>query len=631
MDKITDLDYKESMLLLEELKPLDTDVNKKVFYLIQNLGLSIQEALDYVVNDSPLMWSKVYLNWNAKEYQKVILQQGKEKLLLVLRLGRRLGKTECDCILTLWYAIRQPNPTESGQYNILIIAPFEAQVKLIFDRLKQLIYSSELLTSMITRDIQNRIEFSNGTIITGMTAGSKNNTGAANTRGQHANLIILDECDYMGSEQISNIINIRNEYPTRIKIIATSTPCGKHEEYYHWCVDASYHYRVKKEDMENFRFTGYEYCENKDKDDQGRSTGNGWTEVFAPSIVNEKLLEVNQDTGLTYLEELRSQLSEMRFLQEVMAEFGEQETGVYSHELIDAAIDEGKRVNLKYVTEMEETEAKRYKDRRGVIRILGCDWDKSQTGTHMVIVEFDKRFKNNRGEIEPKFKIIYHEEIPKSQFTYLNATDRIKQLNEEYHLNHIAIDKGYGEVQIELLHKYGMEHPESGILNKLRAYQFSEKIEVTDPFTNKKDKKPLKPFMVTNSVILFERGKIVLNPRDKVLKEQFEQYTIKSTSSTGLPIYSDENEHSLDCVNMALLNFALNYDSLFKTMIRTTILGVRQLISNDFDEVKSRDIEKTNPYKLKVVGPKLKPKVLDLGAKPKKKSRMKAMCSRRGF
>ena len=47
--------------------------------------------------------------------------------------------------------------------------------------------------------------------------------------------------------------------------------------------------------------------------------------------------------------------------------------------------------------------------------------------------------------------------------------------------------------------------------------------------------------------------------------------------------------------------------------------------------LKSRDIEKTNPYKLKVVGPKLKPKVLDLGAKPKKKSRMKAMCSRKGF
>ena len=54
-----------------------------------------------------------------------------------------------------------------------------------------------------------------------------------------------------------------------------------------------------------------------------------------------------------------------------------------------------------------------------------------------------------------------------------------------------------------MLDLYGEQHPETGISQKLRAYQFSEKVEVTDPFTKKKDKKPLKPLMVTYSVILF--------------------------------------------------------------------------------------------------------------------------------
>ena len=90
------------------------------------------------------------------------------------------------CILILWYAYTQINACEEGRYDILIITPYETQVDLIFDRLKQLIDGSPLFKGMITRDVYHRRELSNGTKIKGLTAGTKSSSGAASTRGQHA-------------------------------------------------------------------------------------------------------------------------------------------------------------------------------------------------------------------------------------------------------------------------------------------------------------------------------------------------------------------------------------------------------------------------------------------------------------
>lgn len=613
MDKIVDLEQTECLDLINELKYLDKDLSKKVMFALKNYDLDIQEALDYVVNQNPTLWAKTYLNWEPKDHQFKVLEQGSKRKTLVLRLGRRLGKSECMCILILWYAANQPNIAPNGQYNILIITPYDNQVELIFTRLKQLIYGSELLTSMVDRDIHHLITFTNGTIIKGLTAGSKNNSGADNTRGEHADVIIMDEVDYIGSKQISNIINIRNEHPERIKMITASTPCGKHEEYYEWCTNATYHYRVSEEDIKNYTFSDYEYSENKE-------TGNGWTEVYAPSTVNKELLKVNPDTGITYLEELKSQFTDMRYEQEVMARFGEQETGVYKHEFIQAAIQEGARIGLKYISEMDEEEQRKAILTKHGERYLAVDWDKSSTGTHIVVVEYDRRLRGIQNNLEPKLKVILHEEIPRSQFTYTNATNRVIELNEWLNIDHITVDEGYGLTQIEMLHKYGIENPESGICGKLKGYQFSEKIETRDPFTNKVTNKPFKPFMVNSSVLMFERGLIALNPRDKVLIKQLQEYSIKSFSSTGAPIYTDENEHSLDCLNLNIITFRMNNDKLFRTITQTTIRGLKELESIGGDNIDRRLHLMEERAKLRVMDEKPHYKLVDL-TKPRRRNK----------
>ena len=63
----------------------------------------------------------------------------------------------------------------------------------------------------------------------------------------------------------------------------------------------------------------------------------------------------------------------------------------------------------------------------------------------MVAVELDTFHKNENGVIDPKFKVLFRIEIPRSQFTYKNALDRIIQLNDDFDFDWIAIDRGYGE------------------------------------------------------------------------------------------------------------------------------------------------------------------------------------------
>lgn len=575
--------------VIKLLTPLDSKIDKRVQYAMTQFNMAKNEALEYIVTDNPILWAKVYLDWGARDYQFAILTEGKKSKKLVLRLGRRLGKTDDMCVLILWFAYTQYNKGPNNQYDIIIATPYETQIDLIFKRLHQLIEVSPLLGGLISRDVHHNICFNiNGVTsnILGLTAGANNATGGANsTRGQRADVIILDECDYIGSNQVTNILNIRNEAPERIRLICASTPSGKHEEYYRWCVGASKKYFPTQGDIKNNRFTGYM------TEEKAVGEGNGWTEIYAPSNVNKELLKINPDTLQTYLEDIRDELSEMRYVQEVMAEFGEEELGVYQKKYIYEAIKEGERLGYRYITKWSKQDREAYLKRTQgqCIRILGVDWDKYAAATNMVCMEFDRFHQDADGRIVPLFKMLFRIEIARSDFTYVNAMNKIIELNDEYKFDWIAIDRGYGEVQLEMLHKYGLEHEETGLADKVIGYQFSQKIEVTDPYTRKKDSKDLKPFMVNNSVNLFEKGKIILDPKDKTMIQQLEEYRVKSISASGKPIYTDENEHAIDSMNLALLAFEQHHGELLKKVFSIKTIFIGTLDNRDVD-VKSRTL-----------------------------------------
>jgi replicative DNA helicase len=359
----------------------------------------------------------------------------------------------------------------------------------------------------------------------------------------------------MGEKEITNILNLRNESPETIRLIAASTPCGKRGSYYKWCTQASVTYTAIVDAI------NINYKVRFNKTDKPKGEGNGWIQFYAPSTVNKELLKINPDTGQSYIDDFRDELTEERFEQEVMALFGNEALGVFNKDYIDYAFAAGKY--QKYYNRMSISERVEWKKRHVLHKkIFGIDWDRVSAGPSLVGVLFD--------ESGFKFKVFLRIELPRTEFTYIDAVNEIIKWNKEIDPDWIYMDRGAGDVQFEMFQKYGRQYPESGLQKKVVANSLAEKTNIFDIFTRKRVKHPLKPTMINNAVLVFER-KAILIPKDKKLKTQLEEYKIKHITQGGVPVYQDGNDHFVDALARALFGFAKQYDELFKITVSTKI------------------------------------------------------------
>ena len=172
-----------------------------------------------------------------------------------------------------------------------------------------------------------------------------------------------------------------------------------------------------------------------------------------------------------------------------------------------------------------------------------------------------------------KFQVIKRVEVPRGEYSYDNAVNKIIELNEIYNPAFIYCDAGSGEYQIERLHIYGDEHPSSGLKNKVKRWQFSNALDVIDPITGEMHKEPLKQFMVNQLTISFERDRMMLSPFDEVLAHQLQAYEVEKTGANGRPIFTSKDEHFVDAIGLAHLAFTLEFKEL------TNIIKERRLAS----------------------------------------------------
>lgn len=87
-----------------------------------------------------------------------------------------------------------------------------------------------------------------------------------------------------------------------------------------------------------------------------------------------------------------------------------------------------------------------------------------------------------------------------------------------------------------------------------------------DPITKEMDKKPLKPFMVNQLQIAFERDRLILSPWDDVLKKQLTDYEVEKITEAGVPKYTSENEHFVDALGLAYLAMVLEFKNITGTV-----------------------------------------------------------------
>lgn len=350
----------------------------------------------------------------------------------------------------------------------------------------------------------------------------------------------MDEIDYMDRDGIDAVTAIAMEDPKRIGIWVSSTPTGKRDFFYDVCTNPE---------------TGYK-------------------SYYFPSMVNP-------DFDETLDSEYRATMTEQGYIHEVLAEFGEETVGVFNK----AAVERAKTQYPYSYRELNSYEREQYKkqgfDLDKIVyfpeytkknpappahRIIGVDWDKFGAATQIIITEFD--------EILKKFRVAKRYEIPRGDFTYDNAVNKLIELNDIWNPKFLYVDAGSGEYQIEALRKHGLENPESGLLHKVKRIQFSEMIEIRDPATREIDKKDAKNFMVNQTSILLERDQIVLSPFDDMVWKQMMDYQVVRVNQSGKPVYTSENEHALDGLMLTILGFTLEFPDI--TMILEKVQVARK-------------------------------------------------------
>lgn len=401
--------------------------------------------------------------------------------------------------------------THKGRPQV-VVTPYDSQVSVIFEMLRGFIANSPELQGSVasmTKAPYHKIEFMNGSIIKGFTAGTRSGAGAGSVRGQAGDWVYMDEVDYMTDADYETIYAVAADQATK-GVWISSTPTGRRGKFWEACMNS----RLAEEHRDRV-----------------------WTEFYYPSMVNP-------GWGPKMEADFRTQLTDQGYVHEVMAEFGEETVGVFKKEFIDRA-----RTDYDYVQ----------LPKHRAIRVIGVDWDKYGDASQMVVMEYNAE--------AGKFQILNRIEIPKSDFTLDNGVKKIIELNKIYHPEAIYVDRGYGEYQVEILHKYGMDHPDSELHKKVVGISFAESKSVMDPWTRISENKPIKPFMVNQLTVLFERDRMIISDKDEMIIRQLENYRVLKKTVTNQPIYTNEDEHTIDCMMLCTLGFIEKFPQIIATII----------------------------------------------------------------
>ena len=288
--------------------------------------------------------------------------------------------------------------------------------------------------------------------------------------------------------------------------------------------------------------------------------------------------------------EFRASLTASGYVHEVEAEFGVQDTGVFNKDDLDRA-----RTFYNYAYNpldyYQENDIRRGARQQPEMLLydeynpapfnrfvtVGVDFDKYQASSSIVVLSYNMKFR--------QFMVLKRYELPRAEYSYDTAVNAIIEVNKVYNPAWIYCDRGSGEYAIERLHIYGDEHPETGLKNKVRGWSFSNKIDIYDPITGEKEAKPMKPFMVNQLQIAFERNNMILSPWDDIIYKQLIDYEVEKITASGIPTFSSINEHYIDALGLAYLAMVLEFKKLtgviedFETATKTEIMSNTHLIN----------------------------------------------------
>ncbi|MFE4029180.1 hypothetical protein ACFX4N_23785 [Priestia sp. YIM B13551] len=374
----------------------------------------------------------------------------------------------------------------------------------------------------------------------------------------------------MSDKDFEAIYAITFEAPNRIGTMIASTPTGRRGMFYKVCTEMKLNQDVKMDESNRYDMKTYDRIEAE-----------GWQEFYYPTMVNPEWSEKME-------RELRKQFSEVAYEHEVLAEFGTEMVGVFNKDYIDEAAN----IGYNYTTVPANN---------GPIAI-GVDWDKFGNATQIVVTQYNpfdpRRPRPELGDLEQRygrFQVINRIEIPKGEFTYDNAVKKIIELDVIYSPFAIYCDRGAGEYQIELLRK--------ALGDKVKGVHLGSSQLVRDPHSREYDKKPLKPFIVNQTVLMLERGQLRIPHRDmdETIARQMTNYqVVRFSAKTGEATYTDVDEHALDAMMFGLLAFINEKPEIAATIIeKPNARTIAQVKTTSTDPFKQQESTKSNDSELR--------------------------------
>ncbi|MFA7628810.1 MAG: terminase family protein [Candidatus Dojkabacteria bacterium] len=479
------------------------------------------------------------------KYQKLPLDDTANRI--ICRWGRRSGKTVMIAARSIYKAATHFN------YPIVFASGGKSQVDLFFDTILKLIKGTKLEKSIhTTKQPHYKLTFSNGSTIAGFVAGvGTNGSQADRIRGQSARLLVIDEMDLIPESALSeaimpiaNTINVETGEPA--EFISSSTPKGKRGRFYQYCTNASTKVHFDRKEKKILR------KKSKPEDD------NGWVEYFFPSEINPFWTSIEQmqkegkpiETSMEYRARIECGY-EGAYKQEYLAEFSEDQTAVFQ----DKYLDDPRNVMNYDMDKLEPMNGNRY--------ILGVDSNGPNIGAHMVILEYvNPGYKDQHaGRLRLHKKLV----VGAEDYAQYKIANHIIQLDKKYKFEWVYLDQGYGNTIIERireLHDLKM----TTLADRLVSINFGLQMRKKNILTGEEETTYTKPFMVRSTAALLELGHLVFPTSERepggiinLMKTFFQEGNTK----TGVPQYTEVNDHTIIAYMLAVLGYIMKMDHLF--------------------------------------------------------------------
>jgi len=184
--------------------------------------------------EKPSVFSEKFLNHKVFDYNKKYADCLDR--YIVYRSGRQVGKTMTTAIKAIHFAFFAPLLLETvdKECTILIVAPTQDQAKIMYERIRTLITSSEFLGGFIYKNTQAElgIRWLNDQGKTIIATKATGETGTS-VRGYSPHVIIVDECSFIKEEILRALFPAGSA--TMARIWLTSTPFSKQGYFYKAC------------------------------------------------------------------------------------------------------------------------------------------------------------------------------------------------------------------------------------------------------------------------------------------------------------------------------------------------------------------------------------------------------------